>query len=212
MNFVQLIVENLVQSRGGRRVIDGLSFRVPAGDALILRGPNGAGKTTLLRTLAGFIRPEHGSIRLESGPPEAVVSELCHFVGHLNGIKSNLTVAENLTFLGRILLNRSGDGGEERLGKALDAFHLSALAHIPAGYLSAGQKRRTALARLLMADRPLWLLDEPTSSLDTESSNLLVQAANTHTQAGGLIVAATHLPLPFEKAAELTLVPVMERA
>ena len=209
---MQLIVENLVQSRGGRRVIDGLSFQVSAGEALVLKGPNGAGKTTLLRTLAGFMKPEEGDVRLEHAPPETVVSEQCHFIGHLNGIKSNLTVAENLIFLGEMLGRASREEAGQRLDRALRSFALPALAHIPAGYLSAGQKRRAALARLLMADRPLWLLDEPTSSLDTASSNLLAGVANAHTGAGGLIIAATHLPLAFQNATEFALAPVRERA
>src|SRR5690606_12541919 len=144
----------------------GISFRLDGGSALMLRGPNGSGKSTLLRTLAGYLRPAEGTIRFsventqnarvcESGE----VSEVCHFVGHLDGIKTHLTVSEILS----VWKNDLGAGhAAADLDAAWERFALGALASIPAGYLSAGQKRRLGLARLLVAPRPLWLLDEPT--------------------------------------------------
>lgn len=210
---MKLVVENLVVARGGRVIIDGLDFEVEAGGALLLTGPNGAGKTTLIRALAGFLRPVSGTIRIEEAEaPEPELAQLCHYVGHVNGIKSGLTVAENLEFW-RQFLEGSGRGGEDhRVDAALDRFNLRMLAGIPAAYLSAGQKRRVGLARLLVTDRPLWLLDEPTASLDAASAKLLTEVAADHVATGGLVIAATHLPLGLAGARELRLDPVAEAA
>ena len=205
---VQLVAEDLVVERGGRRVIDGLSFAVAAGEALVLAGANGSGKTTLLRALAGFIRPVRGTVRLDGGDGELTLAEQAHVVGHSNAVKSSLTVVENTAFWGDYL--GSGPQGSstamaERLEAALRHFGLDDLGDFPAAYLSAGQKRRLGLARLLVADRPLWLLDEPTVSLDTASSERLVAAVNAHTKSGGIAVIATHLPLALESARTLQL-------
>jgi len=200
---VQLIAEDLIIDRGSRRIIEGLSFAVKAGEALVLTGANGVGKTTLLRTLAGFIRPFRGSIRLDGGDPERAVGEQAHVVGHTNAVKSSLTVIENATFWNSYL--ETSDRSANRVQAALHHFGLDDLAEFPAAYLSAGQKRRLGLSRLLVAHRPLWLLDEPTASLDTASSERLVAAVNTHTAAGGLAVIATHLPLALDRARALDL-------
>lgn len=201
---MQLIAEDLVIDRGMRRVIEGLSFAVKRGEALVLTGANGIGKTTLLRTLAGFIRPFRGSIRLDGGDPELTVAEQAHAVGHTNSVKSSLTVIENVTFWNAYL--EATDHSEARIQSALQHFGLEDLGEFPAAYLSAGQKRRLGLSRLLVAHRPLWLLDEPTASLDSASSDRLVAAVNAHTGAGGLAVIATHLPLALERARTLDLV------
>ena len=198
---MQLVAENLVLSRGGRTVIDGLSFRLGEGEALVLTGPNGSGKTTLLRALAGFLRPAAGAIFIANAPEEREISELCHFVGHLDGIKTHLTVAENLAFWAAYL----GGGNDRCLAAALERFGLAALADIPAAYLSAGQKRRLALARLAAAQRPLWLLDEPTVSLDAAAVAMLIDAVKAHVKGGGLAVVATHVALPLESAEEIRL-------
>lgn len=200
---VQLIAEDLVIDRGSRRVIEGLSFTVRRGEALVLTGANGIGKTTLLRTLAGFIRPFRGSIRLEGGDPELTVGEQAHSLGHANAVKSSLTVIENAEFWNAYL--GPDAPSEERVDAALRHFGLEDLGEFPAAYLSAGQKRRLGLSRLLVAHRPLWLLDEPTASLDTASSERLVSAVNSHTDAGGIAVIATHLPLALERARTLDL-------
>jgi heme exporter protein A len=197
---VQLVAENLVLSRAGRTVVDGLSLQLKDGEALLLRGPNGSGKTTLLRALAGFLAPAAGVIRFEDAPAEREPGELAHFVGHLDGIKSHLTVAENLAFWTAYL-----GGGGRTPALALDGFGLVALADIPAGYLSAGQKRRLALARLVAVQRPLWLLDEPTVSLDAEAVELLVAAIAGHLAGGGLAVVATHVDIPLAEARTLQL-------
>ncbi len=129
---------------------------------------------------------------------------MCHFVGHLDGIKSHLTAAENLSFWATYL-GGPANVGAQRVEAALQLFALDALADIPAGYLSAGQKRRLALARLTAAERPLWLLDEPTVSLDAASVEVLVAAINAHLKAGGMAVIATHVPMALEPMQQIRL-------
>lgn len=197
-----LLVEKLTVVRGDRTVIAGLSFRAEAGIALVLTGPNGAGKTTLLRTLAGLIPPEHGSIRLE--PEDTLdrsVGERAHLVGHLNAIRPALSVAETARFWCDYL---GGDTGT--VAPALERLGLTALSSVRVSDLSAGQKRRLGLSRLLLAPRPLWLLDEPAVSLDQASRERLSGMVNAHLASGGLVVAATHQPLGFAPASELALV------
>jgi heme exporter protein A len=198
---VQLVAENLVLSRGGRTVIDGLTVRLSPGDALVLTGANGTGKTTLLRALGGFLAPVAGRVRFD-GTGEREGRELVHFVGHLDGVKPHLTVAENLAFWTTYL---GGGGGDARLEGALSRFGLSALAGIPAGYLSAGQKRRLALARLQAVSRPVWLLDEPTVSLDTSAVAQLTALLDEHVAAGGIAVVATHIPVAVAGAKVMRL-------
>ena len=197
---MQLVAERLACARGGRELFSDLSFSLNDGEALLLWGPNGAGKTTLIRLIAGLIGPDEGQIRLDGGDPERSLGEQCHYVGHLNAVKSRLTVGENARFWCSFL-----GGGDARLEAALDTFGLSGLRGIAAGYLSAGQKRRLALARLLLANRPIWLLDEPTASLDSNAQEVLTAAANTHLAAGGLVVAATHVALDLQNARNLDL-------
>ncbi|MGI9381935.1 MAG: heme ABC exporter ATP-binding protein CcmA [Methyloligellaceae bacterium] len=195
---MRLIAENLACVRGGRTIFEGLSFDVPGGEGLVLRGPNGAGKTSLLRTLAGFIPPATGRIALDGGAPDTPVGEQAHYVGHLNGVKRALTVSENLRFWATYL---GGDGFEESLGR-LD---LLALRDIPAGLLSAGQARRLGLARLHLVPRPVWFLDEPSVSLDSASQAILAGLIEAHMRGGGLVLAATHVPLGLDLARELVL-------
>ena len=206
-NGLSLHVNDLVIERGGRRIIEQLSFKLTGGSALLLTGPNGAGKTTLLRGLAGLLPLASGLIDVSGQPvtdstEPTRFSELCHFVGHTNGVKPQLTVRENLAFWAMYL------GAEEpraAVDLALLTMRLEALSDIPSRYLSAGQQRRVALARLLVADRAVWLLDEPTASLDTANAGNLVELGNAHLDRGGMIVAATHLPLGFSTEIELDL-------
>jgi heme exporter protein A len=184
--------------RGGRLLFRDLSFALGPGEGLLVTGPNGAGKTSLLRMIAGLL-PLHGG-RIESGEKSVPLPELCHYVGHLNGIKSALTLRENADFWVDFL---GGDGsGLEDAFKRLGLIELEGL---PAGLLSAGQKRKLALTRLFAAKRPLWLLDEPSVSLDAASVRVLDKAIAQHLAQGGIAVVASHTPLKVKFAKELTL-------
>lgn len=210
---MRLSAENLSVRRGNRLVIGGLSFASQASEALLLTGPNGAGKTTLLRTIAGFLAPESGKIALEGGDPEREIGEQAHYVGHANGIKSSLTAVENLEFWSAYLdASASRAARRDRVFDALERLKLAALEDIPAAYMSAGQKRRLGLGRLLVADRPLWLLDEPTVSLDSASVALLAGIVQEHLAGGGMVLAATHIPLGLADARELRLGQAVEVA
>ena len=196
---MKLVAENLRVERGGRAIVDGLSFAVASGEALVATGPNGAGKTSLLRVIAGFLPLAAGEVRLDGGDADARLGEQCHYVGHRDGVKGSLSVAENARFWGRYL------GGGFDAETALERVGLGMLGAAPAAYLSAGQRRRLGIARLLLAPRPLWLLDEPTVSLDGTGVEMLAAIVREHLAGGGIAVAATHLPLGLDGARELRL-------
>ena len=196
---MQLTVDDLVVRRGDREVISGLSLRLNDGEGLLLTGPNGAGKTTLIRAIAGLLRVDAGTMRLAGAAEPEVIGPNCHLIGHQNGIKATLTVIENLGFWSKFL----GDGSG--VEAALDRLGLADIEDLPAGYLSAGQKRRLGLARLLVAKRPLWLLDEPTVSLDASSTHILEDMVAEHMAGGGMAIAATHIPLRLAVLRELKL-------
>lgn len=187
--------------RGQRLVFEGLGFALGPGEALTLRGPNGSGKSTLLRCLAGLLRPAAGAVAWEGRPvadePEAHRRRL-HYVGHQDAVKPPLTVGENLAFWARL-------HGGHAVAAALAAFGLADLAGYPARLLSAGQRRRLALARLLAWPAPLWLLDEPTAGLDAESVGRFAAAAAEHRAAGGILLLATHDDSPLPGAGRLSL-------
>lgn len=176
-------VHELACARGGVPVLEGVSLALSAGEVLVLRGPNGSGKTTLLRTLAGLQPPVAGRIEAEEG---AIA-----YGAHADGLKATLTAAENLEFW-------AGVYGTGDIAPALTAFDLVALANRQAQNLSAGQKRRLGLARLLVTGRPVWALDEPTVSLDRASVTLFAEAVRGHVAAGGAAVIATHIDLGLE--------------
>ena len=190
----KLIVHNLTVQRGTRIIFQDLGMAVEAGEALTVTGPNGAGKTTLLRCIAGFLPAAYGEVKLAGEDDERTVGEQAHYIGHLNGIKPALTVSENLRFFTDFLGSGSDpDAAAGRLG-------LAALTDIPAAYLSAGQKRRLGLARLVCAERPLWLLDEPAVSLDAASQDILKDIVAEHLRKGGIVIAVTHMPLGWSAA------------
>lgn len=189
----------LAARRGGRSVFENLSFSVAAGQLLAITGPNGAGKSTLLRLIAGLVRPAAGTIVLDPPARDGMAAEI-HYLGHLDALKPNLGLAENLGFWRRLWR-----GSGVTIGEALDRVGLGALAELPAGVLSAGQRRRAAIARLLLDRRPVWLLDEPTSALDADAEEMLGVLIRDHLADGGLAVAATHRPLPLPASATLAL-------
>jgi heme exporter protein A len=179
--------------RGGREVFSHLDFEAAAGESLAVTGPNGAGKTSLLRLIAGLLVPAAGSIELEGGEAELSLAEQAHYLGHRDALKPALSVAENLAFW------RDMFGGENsEAAESLAAVGLDHAAHLPAAYLSAGQRRRLSLARLLAVKRPIWLLDEPASTLDSAGQSLFAGLMRDHLAKGGLIIAATHGPLGIE--------------
>ena len=198
---MQLTGENLCCERGGRQVFRGLNFSVAGGEALLVTGRNGAGKSSLLRMIAGLLRIASGTLALAGGEPDGAIGEQAHYLGHLDALKPALTVAENLRFWTEFL------GNAGAVEPALEAVDLAPLADLPAAYLSAGQRRRLSIARLVAVKRPLWLLDEPTSALDAASQGRLAQLMRSHLAGNGIIVAATHGTIGLERARELKLGP-----
>ena len=196
-----LSAEGLVCRRGGRLIFEGVGFRLGNGEALALTGRNGAGKSSLIAMLCDRLRPEAGTIRLE-GLGETPLTEAAHLVGHRDGLKGALTATENLRFAQDLL-----GGAAATPDQALEAVGLPHVGTLPVGYLSAGQRRRVALARLLVASRPIWLLDEPAAALDVNAQAMLIGLMKAHLAAGGAILAATHGPLGIDAARELRIGP-----
>lgn len=198
---MRLVAEKLSGQRGGETVFSGIDFVLDSGDILLVTGPNGAGKSTLLRVVAGLLPLAAGVLRLEGGDAEQPnVAAAAHYLGHQNAMKTPLTVAENLRFWRDF-------NGEPHLDtdEALAMLGLGGLGHLPFGYLSTGQKRRAALAKLLVSYRPVWLLDEPTAGLDSASEAQVGRLIAAHCEDGGIVIAATHLPLGVDGAQELRM-------
>ncbi|MBT9370651.1 heme ABC exporter ATP-binding protein CcmA [Rhizobium sp. CSW-27] len=203
---MRLIAENLSAHRGEDLIFSNISFNLTAGEALLLTGRNGSGKSTLLKVVAGLIRPASGAISWQGGRGETgvPVREVCHYLGHRNAMKPELSVAENLAFWRAFLGDRPGGAGLS-VGEAAAAVELEAILHLPFGYLSAGQQRRMAFAKLLVAHRPVWLLDEPTAALDSAAEGLFASLIRDHLGRGGLVLAATHQPLDLVAAHRLQM-------
>ena len=180
--------------RGGREVFAGLAFEAVAGEALAVTGHNGAGKTSLLRLIAGLLLPAGGTIAIEGSEAELTVPEQAHYLGHRDALKPALSVRENLAFWADFL----GGGTTRPIPGCLAAVGIAHAIDLPAGYLSAGQRRRLSLARLLAVPRLLWLLDEPTAALDVAGQAMFAGLMREHLAGGGLIVAATHGPLGID--------------
>jgi heme exporter protein A len=203
---VRLTAQDLAVRRSGRRIFSGVSFALEAGEALMVTGRNGAGKSTLLAVLAGRLKPEAGTLTAHD-VGEATLPECLHVVGHRDGLKSPLTAEENLAFARDLL---GAPTASPRA--ALEELGLGHALKLPVAFLSAGQRRRVALARLLVCRRPLWLLDEPTAALDVASQGVLAGMMARHRATGGLVIAATHQALGLDGARELRIEPTAPEA
>ena len=195
---MRITAENLSCERGGRTVFGNLNFTIGSGEFLQLTGPNGAGKSSLLRLLANLSDPSAGHVKLESGEAGLTLAQHSHYIAHTDASKSALTVTENLNFWRDFL-----GGGD--INQALVAVNLNALADYPVALLSAGQKRRVGLARLVLVSRKVWLLDEPSVGLDEASQVLLVTMMRHHLTANGIIIATTHVDLGLKSDKNLAL-------
>jgi heme exporter protein A len=196
---VRISASNLGCVRGSREIFRNVNFNVASGQALAVLGPNGAGKSSLLRMVAGLLRIDSGGLGLEGGDDELTIPEQAHYLGHQDALKPSLSVAENLGFWAGYLGN-----GRAGVTEALEAVGLGAIRDLPAGYLSAGQRRRLSIARLVSVPRPIWLLDEAAAALDQAAQGRLIDLMRRHLAGGGLILAATHAPLGLD-AQELQL-------
>lgn len=198
---MKLIASDITCFRGGRHVLEGVSFDLEPGVASVLRGPNGSGKSTLLRVIAGLVDCQDGTLTWlgdtggEVDEDETPVSSLFHYIGHLDAVKPNLTVHENLEFWARFY------GAPEDVGPALETLGLAGLRDVPGAFLSAGQKKRLALARLMLGHRPLWILDEPSVSLDVEGVALVASLMKSHCEAGGMLLVTTHVDIGLAEEA-----------
>jgi heme exporter protein A len=212
---MHLTAENLAARRGEDLIFVNISFHLGAGEALVLTGRNGSGKSTLLRVVAGLLTAEKGKTIFvdDNGSPERRVAEVSHYFGHRNAMKNELSVVENLDFWRAFLGDSDGGGSNGVSGgvrglsveAAAEAVGLAGITHLPFGYLSAGQQRRLAFAKLLVAHRPVWILDEPTAALDASADILFAELISAHQKAGGIVLAATHQPLGLADARELAM-------
>jgi len=203
---MRLVAEGLSARRGEDLIFRDVSFDIGAGEALVVKGPNGSGKTTLLRVVADLLPRESGKIRLAGGETQGFdsVAGACHYLGHRNAMKRELTVEENLRFW-KAFFGDSRGGTGVAIDEAADAVGLGGILHLPFGYLSAGQQRRMAMAKLLVAWRPVWILDEPTAALDASAEAMFAGLVKAHLSRGGLALAATHQPLGLGAVSELQM-------
>ena len=200
---MRLVAEGLSATRGEDLIFQDISFEIAGGEALVVKGPNGSGKSTLLRVLAGLLPAESGSATLLAAPHTVErIGEAAHYLGHRNAMKRELTVEENLAFWKAFLGDFAGGVGIA-VDEAAEAVGLGGIVHLPFGYLSAGQQRRMAMAKLLVAWRPVWILDEPTAALDAAAEAMFAGLVTAHLARGGIAIAATHQPLGLEGVKEL---------
>lgn len=198
---MQLSVSNLAGERGGETVFEQISFELAAGDALVILGENGSGKSTLLRVLAGLLPQASGTVDFSGGGEDwPDLMSASHYLGEKNAMKPALTVRENLSFRQKFLGNPF-----HSVDEALEEVGLPTVADLPFGYLSTGQRRRVAIAGLLVSFRPVWLLDEPTAGLDLGSERRFANLLAGHLEDDGIIIAATHTPLGLDRAQELVM-------
>ena len=202
---MRLVAEGLGAKRGEDLIFQDISFEIASGEALVVKGANGSGKSTLLRVLAGLLPAHSGAAKLlAAAQPVERVGEAAHYLGHRNAMKRELTVEENLSFWQSFLGDFAGGAGLSVV-EAVEAVGLGGIAHLPFGYLSAGQQRRMAMAKLLVAWRPVWILDEPTAALDAAAETMFAGLVTAHLSRGGLAIAATHQPLGLEGVKELRM-------
>ena len=203
---MHLSAENLAARRGEDLIFANVSFSLSSGGALILTGRNGSGKSTLLRVVAGLLPQEKGRVVFtdSKGESDRRTSEASHYLGHRNAMKNELSVAENLSFWKDFLGDSDGGIGLS-IEEAAEAVGLAGITHLPFGYLSAGQQRRFAFAKLLVAYRPIWILDEPTAALDAAADQRFADLIMAHRGAGGIVLAATHQPLGLQNATEIRM-------
>jgi heme exporter protein A len=200
-----LTVSDLAARRGEDLIFSGISFALQAGEALVVTGRNGSGKSTLIRVIAGLLASETGEVAVSvDGAAIPRAAEACHYLGHRNAMKREMTIEENLVFWKRFMGDFPGGAGVEP-EEAATQVGLVELLHLPFGYLSAGQQRRMAMAKLLCAWRPVWLLDEPTAAVDVQSEELFAGLMRGHLARGGIIVAATHQELGLEGVTRLEM-------
>ncbi|MDR6755699.1 heme exporter protein A [Mycoplana sp. BE70] len=204
--MIRLVAEGLSAKRGEDLIFRDISFEIEAGRALVVKGPNGSGKSTLLRVVAGLLPRESGKVRFsgEGSQDIETVAAACHYLGHRNAMKRELTVVENLRFWKAFFGDSAGGNGMD-VEEAAEAVGLGGIVHLPFGYLSAGQQRRMAMAKLLVAWRPVWILDEPTAALDTAAEMMFAGLVKEHLKRGGIALAATHQPLGLGEMAELQM-------
>nr|WP_298101043.1 heme ABC exporter ATP-binding protein CcmA [uncultured Shinella sp.] len=202
---MRLVAEGLSARRGEDLIFQDISFEIASGEALVVKGANGSGKSTLLRVLAGLLPAEKGSAKLlAAAQPVERLSEAAHYLGHRNAMKRELSVEENLAFWKAFLGDFSGGTGVS-VDEAAESVGLGGIVHLPFGYLSAGQQRRMAMAKLLVAWRPVWILDEPTAALDAAAEAMFAGLVTAHLARGGIAIAATHQPLGLEGVKELRM-------
>ena len=202
---MRLVAEGLGAKRGEDLIFQDISFEIAGGEALVVKGANGSGKSTLLRVLAGLLPAEKGTAKLLAAAQTVErLSEAAHYLGHRNAMKRELTVDENLTFWKAFFGDFPGGAGVS-VDEAVEAVGLGGIVHLPFGYLSAGQQRRMAMAKLLVAWRPVWILDEPTAALDAAAETMFAALVTAHLSRGGIAIAATHQPLGLEGVKELQM-------